>query len=172
MRTSNVKALTGLFVLFLLSGCNKYDGDGQLIDRGPLSSNNRYTLDLGDIDLGKDGHYKYSISSLPEGSYVFGLIVSSDYVIWKPLPINAKLKFVVKDSENKIFINEHAHVRNWVWSISKESTQSFVYRKKGTGTYLEVLPNQSYTIDLLISNTDGSGGEYRTILIGQMGDRK
>ena len=141
MSKNNFKIFSGLFVLTLLFGCSDYEGDGQLIDHGPFSSNNRYTLALGDINLGEGGRYHYSISGLPEGSYVFGLIINSDDIIRAPLPINAKLKIVIKDSKNKILIEEHAFIRDWIWTISKESTQSFVYRSKGTGTYLKVLPD-------------------------------
>lgn len=169
MRKSNFKTFSGLFVFFLLLGCNKYEGDGQLIDHGPLNLSNRYTLGLGDISLGEDNHYNYSISNLPEGQYVFGLLVNSEYVIREPLPINARLKFVVKDSNHNILISEHALIRNWIWNISVESTRTFVYRREGTGTYLKVLRNMSYTIDLKITDTDGSGSVYPAMLIGQMG---
>lgn len=172
MSKNNIKIFSGLFALTLLFGCSDYEGDGQLIDHGPFSSHNRYTLALGDINLGEGGHYHYSISGLPEGSYVFGLIINSDDIIREPLPINAKLRIVIKDSKNKILIEEHAVIQNWTWTISKESTQSFVYRKKGTGTYLRALPDKFYTLDLFVTNTDDSGDAYRAILIGQMGGRK
>ncbi len=172
MSKNNIRTFAGLFVLTLLFGCSEYEGDGQLIDHGPLKPNNRYTLALGDINLGEDGHYQYSISSLPEGSYVFGLFINSDDIIREPLPINAKLRIVIKDSKNKIFVEEHAFIQDWIWTTSKESTQSFVYRRKGAGTYLKVLPNKFYTLDLFVSNADGSGDAYQAILIGQMGGRK
>mgnify|MGYP001828999239 FL=1 len=157
---------------FSLVGCDTYQGDGNLISHGSLDANKKYTLDLGNISLSKNGFYKYTSSFLPNDKFVFGLEIFSKNVIENPLPINAHLELIVTDSMGVKVIEESAPIVDWVWTIARDSNHTFVYRRGEKGTYLSVNPNDTYSINLNVTNADESGNIFKAKFIGQAGGWK
>lgn len=161
-----------LLLCFSLIGCDSYQGDGNLINHGSFDANKGYTLDLGNINLSKNGFYKYTSSFLPKEKFVFGLVISSKDVIENPLPINAHLEIIVTDSMGIKVIEESAPIIDWVWTIARDSNHTFVYRRGEKGTYLSVNPFDTYSINLNVTNADESGNIYKAKFIGRTGGWK
>ena len=158
-----------LLFLFTIIGCGNnsgYKGDGQLIDNGALSANERYKLNLGSIDLGRNGKYKYSIAGLPKDEFVFGMEIQSQQIIDKPLDIKASVALSIIDSQGQIVVSENALIIDWVWSIPVQSKTSFVYRREGKGSYLSPKPGEAYSIELTVSEADSSGSSYKSNFLG------
>ena len=161
-----------LLICFSFVGCDAYQGDGNLINHGSFDANKKYTLDLGNINLSKNGLYKYTSSFLPKDKFVFGLEISSKHVIENPLPINAHLEIIVTDSKGVKVIEESAPIIDWVWTIARDSNHTFVYRRGEKGTYLSVNPIDTYSINLNVTNADESGNMLEVKFIGRTGGWK
>ena len=168
----DITRIGALLVFSTLLGCSDYLGDGELIDHGIIDAKYRYKLDLGYITLGDNAEYRYTASNLPIDTFVFGLQISSKDVIESPLPINANIALTITDSGGEKIIEENAPIGDWVWTIVRESTSTFVYRREDVGTYLSVDPDEKYSIYLAITNADESGSDYEAIFIGQTGGWK
>ena len=164
-----------LLFVFTIVGCGNnsgYKGDGQLIDNGTLNANERYRLNLGSIDLGRNGKYKYSVAGLPKDDFVFGMEIKSQKIIDKPLDIKANVAISIIDSQGQIVVSENALISDWVWSIPVQSKTSFVYRREGKGSYLSPKPEEAYSIELTVSEANSSDSSYKANFLGITGGWK
>ncbi len=168
-----------LLSIFCLFGCETYfySGDGKLIDNGLTAANERYILDLGEINLGSNGEYTYKVSNLPKQNFVFGINVSSESIkdnsfVWDA-PINAKIKLNIS-SNGKTIVQENALAKEWTWSHKSGDSLVFGYRRNNgsAGTYITPNRGASYIVKLKIYETDGTGNKYKSSLLAKSGGWK
>src|SRR5689334_17110155 len=105
-----------------LMGCDgaaSYSGDGKLVDRGLFSSNARYVLRLGTVDLSKPSKAVYLLSGLPDERFVVGFWPNGDL---NKQTAKARVRIsLVRNTGEKVFEAERT-LANWVWS-----SEPFVY---------------------------------------------
>ena len=97
-----------------------YDGDGILVDRGWLVwEGNRYTLDLGPIDLTTQNTYSFNLRHLPNAETTAGVRIirldknRSD----SPAPIHPSvIELELKSSNGDLIILEGGRLDEWTRS--------------------------------------------------------
>ena len=135
-RMPDCRVATLLCVLTLLVSCTtiNYQGDGKFVDRGALEGTDRYVVDLGAVDLGKTGQYKYSIGNLPPILFGIGLEIaeSQPNFAGKRPSHGGRVRLLLETEGGQRVFSEDAPLDDWVWSFVNHEPRSFLYRA-GTG---------------------------------------
>ena len=123
-------------IVLLLGGCVRgflYVGDGRLVDHGPTAAVERYTLDLGPVDLETKGEHRYSMAGLPAVEMTVGLDVIagfSDARLAESRPIRALIEMVLVNGRDEVVIRERGRPAQWTWgTASSQEFRAFVYRR-------------------------------------------
>jgi hypothetical protein len=99
-----------------------YSGDGHLTDHGPAAFDQRYTLDLGPIDLRKTGKIQYHVGKLPDVRFKVGV----DIHFVQPLaeddmPLSAIVAIAVLDSAGRTVFSDERPLKDWRWARTRST---------------------------------------------------
>ena len=111
-----------------------YTGDGNFTDYGRKAGILRFVLDLGEVDLKKDGTQVHRLKGLPEVEFVCYLRVDHPLpTLGKPKNFGAAdsvVEMSLEDENGTQVFSEKAPLKNWVWSGSVGAPQSDLYTYK------------------------------------------
>ena len=160
-RLGSYRAAAVLWLLACLASCatGNYQGDGELVDRGPLVGTDRYVVNLGGLDLGKTGQFKYMVGNLPPVPFVVGLeIVEEKPNFPRKRPQHAgRVRLMLETEEGQKVFSEDARLSDWVWSFVDHEARSFLFRVGKRG---RPLPDQASGSTFV----PRSGAKYRLTL--------
>lgn len=162
-----------------------YLGDGSFEDKGWLAYSNRYTVDLGEIELKKDGSAVFQLAGLPHAEFTVGIDVkgAEDVGLTNQAPIETFLRIELRSSSNEIVILEEGPMSEWVATTSpsrpgwarfyrRGETEDVVYANgntgskrlgvkasEGWGTYFKSEKSESYVLKVAVL----SSGKLRDV---------
>lgn len=126
-------ARVGVLALLALLGaasCSRYKGDGNLIRRGPTAAIDRYVLDLGPVDLTKEGERSYSMAGLPNVRMTVGVEITA--VRYERLsetrPLTALVEVLVVNRKKEVVIHQRGELSQWSWESQLGESTAFIYR--------------------------------------------
>lgn len=138
------KSLYAAVCCFALFACahRGYRGDGSFEDKGWMAYSNRYTVDLGAIELQKDGLAVFQLDGLPHGEFTVGVEVEgTEHVeLTDPAPIEMFLRIELRSSSNDIIILEEGPISEWVAATSPTLPGWARFYRRGEAEEV-VLPN-------------------------------
>jgi hypothetical protein len=145
----------------LLAGCSRdipYKGPGALIDNGWWDPDHHFVVDLGGLDLTKQGSTTYRFTGLPQAHFVVGLQI--------PLPADkggAPDSTLVADVALQLMRVGQGQVliitgllRSLNWSPEPKTASSFVYRHDLYESYFDAEPAESYELRVDVNTPDPS----------------
>jgi hypothetical protein len=146
---NTLKLVASIAVAGICISCASTDfqGDGTLVDRGPLAAKDRYILDLGIIDLTKPGKHVYSISNLPDETFIVGLEVVEKEPSSSAASTPGRVHLVVENGARQLVIDESRALNSWTRSSSRLDTRSFLYTSGNgseTAARLDVRADQGW----------------------------
>lgn len=142
-------------------GCEsspKYQGDGSLLDRGPLNYAHRYEVTLGAVDLSKAGQFTFRASGLPKRQFAVGLRVND--ATCAALRSDALVTLTVKNERGEVVIHETAPLASLTWTqlLDKPCQPAFGYFQ---GRHTERrMPNGDTCAQPIMTGADGGTGSY------------
>ena len=174
-----------VFLVLGIVACSRassYKGDGVLVDSGRLNYSRRYVLDLGSIDLTRQGEYAYRLEGLPHAEFVIGIRLDnleSNPIDAPRAKTSAKARIELINKSGATVVLEDAPLLDWVWSGGLGDTTAFLYRRgdskdtplprgdvrverinvgpsDGWGSYFSSGGSSSYTLLLRVTAPDAS----------------
>jgi hypothetical protein len=164
MRASETIALIAL--MGGIAACASYSGDGTFSDRGIGALYERYSLDLGPVQLGVPWRREYAMSNLPNGEFTVGLRLSpsdADKAV-----AQAVVRLLLTNEKGEVVFQVNRPLSNWVRGGSLSDGAPFLYIRGvnneipiagggvrlepiagpdgGWGTYFSPRPNGSYRL--------------------------
>jgi hypothetical protein len=133
-----------LATIALLAGCSQdiaYKGPGRLINNGWWDPHFHYVVELGTLDLTKQGSTTFRFTGLPLAHYVIGLQVP--YAADKG------------GAQGQVLIIT-GPLRSLNWSAEPKSASSFVFRHDLYESYFDATPGESYELRVDINTPDPS----------------
>ncbi len=124
--------LVACAILFSACATSNFQGDGKLVDHGLFAAKDRYVLDLGPVDLARTGKYAYTMSNLPEVTFVIGLEIveaEANRSTGNRPPHAGRVRLLLETSDHEIVVDEDNALRSWVWSFGVGDFESFLYRR-------------------------------------------
>lgn len=170
--------LTSMVLLSILPQCHSqspYTGDGRLTDSGSLAATDRYVLDLGPIELNKQGSFTYRLQNLPSVSFVIGIeihLLSQDHVTMESHTVNPNLFIELVGPQAESLIRNESFLSTWTWSIVAQSSRAFVYRRDEPSTAFIPIRNKKYELRIKVVRPDESRLQYSARLIAKSGGWK
>jgi len=157
-------------LLVLLAGTGLafgYRGDGVFVDRGPLTAHERFTLDLGEIDLTQSTRRVFRLAALPESEFALGLLIiektRSDVPLWDRRPLNPTIRLTVVDDTSHKVIGVEGPLKTWTWSGAvTEPGRSFLYSR---GSYFKPSGKGVYHLFVETLSPDSNAGQFEIRLI-------
>lgn len=129
-----------------------YKGDGHFTDNGWLNYSNRYTVDLGAVDLATPGSKIYTLRGLPRAEFCIGLTVNVEP------ESNVIARVVLTAANGEVIVSEEGPLRSWVASTAVGSNKWFLYRR---GERRDIpLPNGDTRGERLNVRRSGGWGTY------------
>lgn len=129
-------AATFLWPLILLASCTTidYQGDGKFVDRGPFEGTDRYVVDLGVVDLGKAGQYKYVVGNLPPVQFFAGLEIleNKPNVPRQRPPHGGRIRLLLETENGQRVFGVDAPLDEWGWSFRNNEPRSFLHQGSGS----------------------------------------
>jgi hypothetical protein len=186
-----IRPFCSFLALLLLVACNRghfYTGDGTFVDHGILSATDRYTIELGEVDVRRISVSDFSLSGLPRTDFTVGLLASTalgDGAHLDSKPLSAVVKITLVNERSQVVISEEAPLDKWDWSSSVLSpSESFVYLRgeedeqplsagavslhpiglkadSGWGTYFKPRRFAAYTLTFAVTKPDPSSDADR-----------
>jgi hypothetical protein len=155
----------------LLMGCsasNDYSGDGQMIDHGPFAATDRYVLDLGPIDLTRQGKRSYRLGNLPSENFVCGIEVSaptSSHVQWDKRQIDASISMDIVGNGGEVLMHIAGPLPDWTWSMDVTgATSAFLYVRGSPGSFFTPTKGSSYRLNVSVDQPDAAHPEIKATL--------
>jgi len=165
LRKDSISAWVFAIVFLVFAACSKdgsFEGDGTLTDNGVLSATDRYVLDVGEVELTKNGSYRYSFRGLPAENFVIGLeIEGADQrrecirASLGNVEIGLRLSDVNKGMG--IFVVE-GKLKEWTFSRRRGEKRVFVYHRSGPRTAFDADPESTYELEVRVSKVAGTVG--------------
>lgn len=132
--------------LFSLVTCHRwYMGDGHLVDRGWISTEPRYTLKLGEVDLSKRNSYTYTMKYLPSSNLTVGFHITAHNQqtkthIGESHSLNPRIRLFLRNERGNRVIDEAGNLKNeWVWSYTYGvPEETFVFRGGKVGPKIDL----------------------------------
>jgi hypothetical protein len=151
-----------LFLMSLpfLGACSvssSYTGDGRLIDNGSSAANERYVVELGQLDLGRAGSTTFRLGGLPAVSFVAGVQVpaGSDPGGTRTLEgTTADVSLELMDASGNRVFSVAGPLRDWVWSSPMRGGPSFVYRRPPSGSFFVASLGSTYKLQATVRAPD------------------
>jgi len=144
-----------------------YTGDGNFTDYGRKAGILRFVLDLGEVDLKKDGTQVHQLKGLPEVEFVCYLRVDHPLpTLGKPKNFGAGdlvVEMSLEDENRTEVFSEKAPLKNWIWSGSVGAPQSDLYTRK---TIFTPEKGKSYRISLKIAEGNPNAPQTQLLLMG------
>jgi hypothetical protein len=162
-----------------------YKGDGTFTDHGPLTSHERYIVDLGPVDLGRAGHETFRMLGLPSAELTLGLRPITSTAECNTRALDAvRVRLTVGTSGGATIISEQAPLGAWTHSptlIYKRGVERQVpsdngsvqlvrtgkLQSDGWGSYFTPSPSETYLGTLEVLDALGASGcESRLVALG------
>lgn len=124
----------GLLVLFVVANRRlyfmgfPYNGDGKFVDRGIRTTDERYSIDLGYIDVNREGVYKFTIGMLPPTIWSAGFVAEDPSFEQSQCTIR-----IVLQNQNGTLFDKAAPAKHWGWSTTARPMERFAYQTEGDG---------------------------------------
>ena len=125
----------------------KYSGDGEFVDYGRSEASWRYVLTLGEVYLDRYSSYSFTLSGLPGGDYVLGLVIQESGLWAKDNRLGAVVKYQITDSNDFVVSQSQVPFYEWVWSIPSDRQAAFVY-VRGPESQFTALANATYRLSV------------------------
>lgn len=178
MRTSVTFVLS--MALVGCDGAASYRGDGKLTDTGFTAAHQRYVLDLGTVDLGKQARHEYRLAGLPREEFTVGIRTASTQTpdgrrLFDVKPFNAKVKLeLTSDKSGKVFAIAD-DLRAWTWNEARD-TYVFLYgrgdERQPSSTDFTPKSGDSYRLVLEVVTPDPATAQYNFSLLAVGGGWK
>jgi len=146
----------------IVSGCGnapRYDGDGKFVDNGPSAATGRYLLDLGQISLAKRSATQFHISGLPREMFVAGIELADENrggLAPDKTAASATVSMQIVDGQGKELVRVAGPLSAWTWSVSSGSKNAFAYGGYGPNASFKPESNQSYIVEIAVTEPDPS----------------
>lgn len=144
-----------------------YDGDGVLRDYTPMHPGHRYVLDLGAVDLWKDGSYQFDVGPFPPRTFNPGLWLS----LPGPFPDgtlgnrpDGKAQFTLIGSKGEVAFSGIADVGSG-WSVALGRDIAFV----AAGYDFVPTKGERYSLLVDITASNVSDGYSARIVMASLG---
>ena len=182
-----------LAALAALTGCTHtgYSGDGQFTDNGLLVYSKRYVIDLGSVDLAKQGTYEYKLSGMPNATFNVSIrIFEGTRNSWGVRPeYPATVRMQMRNAAGESVIDEAGSLNSWVRSYGVLDDISDLYRmgegrdiplpgggtkgerlglkaSGGWGTYFDSNCDETYTLRLEVLPSEHWTRPARVVAVG------
>ncbi len=178
IRTSLITIVRGFVLAAILSSCysaSSYSGDGRLVDNGRSAATDRYVLDLGAIDLNKQGVSTYRIENLPAENFVIGIelqVPPRQRVAIENKSIKPTISIELLGPQGESITRDQSMLDTWTWSVRAMDTTAFVYRRDQPGTFFTPIKNRRYELKFGIVQPDLSDFKYSARLLAKSGGWK
>ena len=161
-------------------GAASYRGDGKLIDNGFAAASERYVLDLGPVDLGKQLLTTYKLSGLPNEEFTVGIRTQSTKTpdgksLFDAKPLRAKVRLELTSEKSGKVFEIADDLPSWTWSEVRD-LHIFLYgrgdKRQPTSTSFTPRPGESYRLAFEILSPDPAATQYRFSLLAVGGGWK
>jgi hypothetical protein len=146
---STALVAAALVVLGACSHADNYKGDGVLIDRGPLAATDRYILELGSVDLSKEGRHKFRVEGLPAEEFVVGLLVGTEI---RAQTLSPTLEIRLTDQAGAVIFSRRGTLAEWTWSETAHEPEAFVYARNPNGSFFQPPVTGEQILEISVSN--------------------
>lgn len=172
------KVLSTLIFSLLISSCyseSDYTGDGKLIHNGPRAVNNRYVLNLGDIDFNSVNNYDFKLANLPSKQFIIGFNIESPNILPEDTSRinNAQISIKLTNLNGTHISNWDSNLNSWTWSVEVSNNyRTYVYNRDHS--YFTPEKNAGYQLTLAVTspNTLSIINHYNSQLILKTGGWK
>ena len=140
----------------LISIAHAYRGDGRLLDRGWSAAHNRYTVDLGAVDLASCGRRTFVMALMPVTEFTVGLeLTTSDGTAVDVGKLTTPLHLRLSNEKNELVFEIRAALSDWVLSrVRDQHHRGFLYLR---GPEAHV-PSSADTFRIERRNVQADGG--------------
>lgn len=177
------QSLPIIVLLITTTGCNgsaSYSGDGKFVDRGFTTAHQRYVLDLGPVDLGRQNRREYKLAGLPREEFTIGIRTLSTRTpdgksLYDAKPLRAKVKLELTSEKSGKVFEIADDLRSWTWNEARD-LYIFLYgsgdQRQPGSTYFTPRSGESYRLVLEIISPDPTASQYDFSLLAVGGGWK
>ncbi len=144
-----------------LAGCSSdlaYKGPGRFINTGWWAPDQHYVVELGALDLSKQGSLTYRFTGLPQAHFVVGLRVplaadkggAPDSTLIADVALQ-----LMRVGQGQVLIIT-GPLRSLNWSPEPKAVSSFVYRHDLYESYFDAEPGETYELRVDVNTPDPS----------------
>lgn len=136
-----------------------YHGDGSFKAQpaSTLMCQDGYTVDLGTIDLTRQGRYVLRLEGLPALGASIGVALNASQRGAEVPPANALIEMTLRDDKDHIILSRHERLSEWMRSFaSNDPAHAFLFQR---GTQIEVaVAPRTFRIERFPLGPDDSWG--------------
>lgn len=159
-----------------LAGCyhvSQYSGDGTFVDKGSFAATDRYTLDLGPVNLVREGIEVFSMHNLPRDDFVVGFMINGpqSHSAEDETSLDPFVKVELFDSKGLIF-SATGYLNDWTWSETNLGDSSFVYKRGDPGSYFYSVSEETYRLSVEVVESASKPMRYGSRLVVKSGGWK